>query len=370
MTTHSSVLAWRIPWTEEPGGLQCTGLQSTDPEHARTLYRWGKNRRTSSSASLCGMHLVWCCSCVLTCSVWVFICASCGYHEDRDVRWWQAAWSEDTWHFLGGFSLRGGWAKLSPVPSSAPGPLKAQMWCVSTKCWAFPLHSLHSSVPGEGRRGAFIIPGVFIVSGDTCSSTKKKNHRKWPSGEWWSGGDHCGAECRAHLESLPAAWLTVLGWGWGPYHYRLCCQNWTSCCCRIWRLVTTLWLEGDLLCHEAVWFQEVMVYWSVGIGTLATWHQEPTHWKRAWPWERLKATGERETQRMRWLGGITDSMDMTLSHSGRLWRTGKPGVLQPSTVLQRVRRDLATERQQEWVFTVGKELEIKELLQLGDWIHS
>ena len=27
MTTHSSILAWRIPWTEEPGGLQSTGLQ-------------------------------------------------------------------------------------------------------------------------------------------------------------------------------------------------------------------------------------------------------------------------------------------------------------------------------------------------------
>ena len=27
MTTHSSILAWRIPWTEEPGGLQCMGLQ-------------------------------------------------------------------------------------------------------------------------------------------------------------------------------------------------------------------------------------------------------------------------------------------------------------------------------------------------------
>ena len=27
MTTHSSVLAGRIPWTEEPGGLQSTGLQ-------------------------------------------------------------------------------------------------------------------------------------------------------------------------------------------------------------------------------------------------------------------------------------------------------------------------------------------------------
>ena len=25
--THSSTLAWRIPWTEEPGGLQSMGLQ-------------------------------------------------------------------------------------------------------------------------------------------------------------------------------------------------------------------------------------------------------------------------------------------------------------------------------------------------------
>ena len=28
MATHSSILAWRIPWKEEPGGLQSTGLQS------------------------------------------------------------------------------------------------------------------------------------------------------------------------------------------------------------------------------------------------------------------------------------------------------------------------------------------------------
>ena len=27
MATHSSILAWRIPWTEEPGGLQPTGSQ-------------------------------------------------------------------------------------------------------------------------------------------------------------------------------------------------------------------------------------------------------------------------------------------------------------------------------------------------------
>ena len=30
---HSSILAWEIPWTEEPGGLQCMGLQ-------RVIYNW------------------------------------------------------------------------------------------------------------------------------------------------------------------------------------------------------------------------------------------------------------------------------------------------------------------------------------------
>ena len=30
MTTHSRILAWKIPWTEEPSGLQSMGLQELD----------------------------------------------------------------------------------------------------------------------------------------------------------------------------------------------------------------------------------------------------------------------------------------------------------------------------------------------------
>ena len=30
MATHSSILDWRIPWTEEPGGLQSMGSQRVD----------------------------------------------------------------------------------------------------------------------------------------------------------------------------------------------------------------------------------------------------------------------------------------------------------------------------------------------------
>ena len=37
MATHSSVLAWRIPWTEEPGGLQSVGRKESDMTGQLTL---------------------------------------------------------------------------------------------------------------------------------------------------------------------------------------------------------------------------------------------------------------------------------------------------------------------------------------------
>ena len=38
MATHSSVLAWRIPWTEEPGGLQSTGSRELDKTEAPGMH--------------------------------------------------------------------------------------------------------------------------------------------------------------------------------------------------------------------------------------------------------------------------------------------------------------------------------------------
>ena len=43
MVTHSSILAWRIPWAEEPGRLQSTGSQKVrhdwETSHTHTIYR-------------------------------------------------------------------------------------------------------------------------------------------------------------------------------------------------------------------------------------------------------------------------------------------------------------------------------------------
>ena len=37
--THSSILAWRIPWTEEPGGLQSMGHKESDTTERLSTHR-------------------------------------------------------------------------------------------------------------------------------------------------------------------------------------------------------------------------------------------------------------------------------------------------------------------------------------------
>ena len=39
MATYSSILAWKIPWTEEPGGLQSMGLHTTEHTYIYMVYQ-------------------------------------------------------------------------------------------------------------------------------------------------------------------------------------------------------------------------------------------------------------------------------------------------------------------------------------------
>ena len=46
MATHSSILAWRIPWTEEPGGLQSMGSQRVGHDRSGLAYKAKEVRET------------------------------------------------------------------------------------------------------------------------------------------------------------------------------------------------------------------------------------------------------------------------------------------------------------------------------------
>ena len=58
---------------------------------------------------------------------------------------------------------------------------------------------------------------------------------------------------------------------------------------------------------------------------------------------KIESRRKRGRQRIRWLDGTTNSMDMSLSSSGRWWWTGKPGILQP-----RGRKESDTTEQLNW----------------------
>ena len=81
--------------------------------------------------------------------------------------------------------------------------------------------------------------------------------------------------------------------------------------------------------------------WSWSSNTLATWYEEPTHWKRPWYRERLR-TGERGDRG--WDGCIASPTQWTWvwARSGSWWWTRRPGVLQ-SMGFQRIRQDWVTE---------------------------
>ena len=75
MSTHSSILAWEITWTEEPRGLQCTGLQRVRHDLA-----------TKQQMCVC----VCVCVCVYTChthGLWCLTMYACPRGTTRSKKW-------------------------------------------------------------------------------------------------------------------------------------------------------------------------------------------------------------------------------------------------------------------------------------------
>ena len=95
MATHASILAWRIPWTEEPGGLQSMGCKESSylatkppPPPRGRLYRFAPSVIPSKSEKLLSSFLIWFQSpgAVLpTFSFKTYVCVK--YNKHTEKRW-------------------------------------------------------------------------------------------------------------------------------------------------------------------------------------------------------------------------------------------------------------------------------------------
>ena len=120
---------------------------------------------------------------------------------------------------------------------------------------------------------------------------------------------------------------------------------------RVWSVSSGTPDRGKSFSPEEAGMMEILHQWKFcpmekgwSSNTFVIWCEEPTHWKRPWCRERLRAKGEGGDRG--WDGWMASPTQWTWvwPSSGRWWTTGKPHALQ-STGLQRVRHNLATEQQ-------------------------
>ena len=84
MATHSSILAWESPWTEEPGGLQSTGhKESHTPEWLNTAQKdWGRCLCPIGLCAILGGQALW-----SSHPVWTVPLSPCQHTHTEELCW-------------------------------------------------------------------------------------------------------------------------------------------------------------------------------------------------------------------------------------------------------------------------------------------
>ena len=145
MATHSSILAWRIPWTEEPGRLQSTGSQRIEHEWVTNTFTFTLPKELSSSEYIKKMS----CTNFSINSVLIVILEKAVAPHSSTLAW-KIPWMEEPGRLQSMGSLRVGhdWAtslslftfmhwrrKWQPTPVFLPGESQGRGSLVGCRLW-------------------------------------------------------------------------------------------------------------------------------------------------------------------------------------------------------------------------------------------
>ena len=146
MAIHSRTIAWKIPWTEEPGRLQSMGLQ-------RVRHDWATSTSLSHSC-----HDLWLCPSFKGCALPLYLLFQFCNHSDSINKQLQKKWS--TWSLLFYFAL-GSCMHACMLNRFSHVRLAATLWTIAAK-----LLCLWDS-PGKntGMGCHFLLQGIFPTQG-------------------------------------------------------------------------------------------------------------------------------------------------------------------------------------------------------------
>ena len=157
MATHSSILVWRIPWTEEPGMLQSMRSQ-------RVRHGWATNTFTAAAEG----------------------------SESKDQILLLAAWSWENWFVTWGESQgrsrgeKGCLRWFAPHPSFDYVECRGREQLIRSGSWAFWsfLYLVHNCLQPHIHTAFFkphIVSLYFVARGDICpgATTAAKDPRSW-----------------------------------------------------------------------------------------------------------------------------------------------------------------------------------------------